>query len=495
MAQVFKLTRNSVDINLQDSAAPSNGNPRIMPRTASDGGRGWIPNTATAVYGREPDPVQEVIPLVIRAVNHNDLATAKQKLDDYMMRAVEYDKDTTQQYPVYLVDQLTGETTGRQALVLEGRAKISDEPHGVTTGAAFSMAVDLALTRMPYWEAATRRAFPAATPAAAASVIYDYTADPGSGAHDIVGDTLARISFLGINPEGANDQFGRLWIGTRSANKHGTLANFKNIWELEDGTNGTDASDVVDATASGGDAVDISPGTATWLERVGITFDDVGATEADNFGTFLWLLRSKQVDGGSGGTWEIQLRWGYQDWNDDDFIRGPIVQNKDVTWDFLEMGIQKLPLRNLQSITTTDLSATAEGTLEIQVWARRTAGAANDDLVIDCLCPIPVDESWLVSKNRDATEAGDGTHTDYWLYGQGPHNRRQAVVLRTTTAPATTVRALGELWTDGLGLPIGDGRMVIVYQHRGSSVLADTIKVGEASSFYVERWLNLRGAE
>ncbi len=492
MAQVFQLVRNSVVVKLQDTAAPSGGNPRIMPRTASDGGRGWVPNTAQSVYGRQPDPVRETIPLEISATAHDDIAAAIQDINDYMQRAVEYDKDPTQQHAVYLVDQLTGETTGRQAVILNGRARIVDEPHGAKLGASFHAAVELALTRMPYWEAIDNRVLPSATPAAAASIAYDYTLSPGTGAHDIVGDSLARLVQLNIRPQGNSDRLGRLWIGTRSANKHGTLTSFKNIWELEDGTNGTDATDVGDGTASGGNAVDINPGTTTWVERLGITLDDISADEEENFGSFLWLLRAKRVDGGTGGTWEVQLRWGYEPMSDDDFIRGPIVEVKSTNWEYHEMGIQKLPLRNLQTIPITSISSTHEGQLEIQLWARRTAGVTNDDLLVDCLCPVPVDESWLVSDFLNGQVAGDGATFATWIAASSPKNARQAVVNTTITSP-TTFSRICNLWTDGLGLPIGDGRMIIVYSRRDSSDITDTI--GLTGGAYTERWEDLRGAE
>jgi len=238
--------------------------------------------------------------------------------------------------------------------------------------------------------------------------------------------------------------------------------------------------------------VTVTPGTATWAERLSIRLNDVSTDEPDNLGLFLWLLRAKV----SAGTWEVQLRYGYSLMDDDDFVRGPIVETSNTSWDYLEMGQAYVPIRDLQIIPASVLSVDVyEGTFMVQVWARRTAGAGTIDL--DCLCPITLDIGWLVSKNIDAAYRG-ATDKDHFTYAVGPQDKKAAYTLFVNAGVVTVLAGVPTLSTDGLYLPPGDGRLYVVYAHATSSVITDVIAIGSlspATQGYFERWSSLRGAE
>lgn len=327
----------------------------------------------------------------------------------------------------------------------------------------------------------------------AASLVYDYTqAGSAVAAHDIVGDALARIQFLNIAPVSVGDEISRLWIGIRSVKKHKAtgLSNFITIWECEAGTLGTDAALAADATASpgvvGNTKVTITPGTATWAKRLSIDLQDVTANFEDNFGRFLWLLRTKV----SAGKWDVQLRFGYGTMAAADLIQGPILSISSTSWNTLEMDESIIPLRDLHSFPLSVLPG-SENFCQVQIWARRTSGAGTLDL--DCLKPIPVDEGWLKSSGFTMTVVALGA--DQWYFGESPEQARQCLTYGLTGA-ISAFKYFAALEAPNFRLPPGDGRMVIVHARASSSVLADRIGLNSSDvGKYYESWYTLRGTE
>jgi hypothetical protein len=210
---------------------------------------------------------------------------------------------------------------------------------------------------------------------------------------------------------------------------------------------------------------------------------DVSANENDNFGDYLWLLRHKltQAD-----TWEVQLRWGYAGMADADFVRGTIVEITSTSWDYAEMGRQMIPLRQHQAIELAALGDAYEANYQVQIWARRTVDAeAAGLLYLDCLCLLPIDEGWLKSWDFDLPAAATAT----WIFGEGPRGAIQALAYDGT--PVTTYMA--SLATGQFRLPVGDGRLYIIYA--GASAHDLTLGFTMSTFNYWERWANLRGSE
>lgn len=459
---------------------------------------GWVPKTAEAIENYDPLPVVEVLKIASNFATQDALAAALISVEKLAFEAARFRNDRQQVNPPWLYDQLASETGGRRAAIRRIALKQLADTHGVGTGDAGSMIgarpnFELAIEREPWWERTSEVTLPQATPAAAASIVYDYTATA-----DIVGDSAGRISFFSIS-SGTTYQapISRVWMGIRSANKHGigVLANFQNIWECEaaGATLGTDAARAADTTASPGGAtnkkVTITPGTATWAKRLTITLGDVIGDPTyvvENYGNFLWLLRT-QV---SSGTWEIQLRFGYENMADADFVQGPVRQLTNTAWDYVEMATYEIPLRNVRGGLFGGTYSLGDIYWTIQIWARRTVGTGTLDL--DCLCPIPIDEGFL--KAWGFTIEGDATDRVDWIFMEAPDGTTQWIAFNSYHF---STLAIGTPATHNFRLPPGDGRIVMVYARATSSVLTDRldyINYNGAGKYY-PRWLVLRGAE
>ena len=447
----------------------------------------WNQAVASPVYGGQPGPVKETMDLNVASTTHDLLAAAIQALDEYRVQADAYMRDGCTRAPVWLECKMNTETGTRRALVLSismsYRLPLYALHHGPPQN---TTQIRLELWREPWWEDTATTAGTTATPAAGAQVAYDYTAGGG----DVAGDVPARIHSLTLKPNQVGGQtLGQLWMGFRSLNKHGTIANFEPIWECEDGTNGIDAADVAEpGTASAGNKVTITPGTATWAKRMSITLLDVtGALVPidENYGLFVWLLRSKV----SAGTWEVQLRFGYTGMPDDDYVRGPIVEITNTSWDYTSQAVQSIPLINRQVMTTAIASYAYDNSFTVQIWARRTDGAGT--LSLDCLCPVPADEGFLSANNFTCTYTSANDY-DEVVFTESPSDQVAAEAHNIVVATTAWFTRIPTLSRQAFREPLGDGRLYIVYARPGSSVLTDTVEV---MALRYDCWASLRGAE
>ena len=481
MARIIQLTdgTNTVDFV---AATGIRGQPSWLQKISYPTGDRSIPPYTT-----------EVIPVIIRNTTVDGVATDLQLFHFLQKQAAEYWVDKTAITPVWFYCQVNNETSPRNALVkslaIEFRPGLGDLYECNVLDGVLGQVI---IVRHPDWEMAGGwdgptffRSLPEVALATGVSRAYDYTAaGSGIGARDVTGDVGARISRFTCT-SGAADALSRLWMGMRSANKHGTLANFILFWECENAgaTLGTDAARAADATANpgggGNTKVTITPGTATWAKRLTIELDDVTANESDNFGEFLWLLRAKV----SAGTWEVQVRYAYSAMDDDDFVLGDIIELENTSWDIFETDVQVVPLRDLHVLTLADRADSFDDTFAIQIWARRTDGAGTLDL--DCLMPLPIDEGW--SKMSWST-----TGTVIATFGMSPEDTMYGVA-------DTAGVAFEDIMTiehDGFYLPPGDGRMIIIIARETTSDITDTLQINGADwGKYAERWLSLRGAE
>ncbi len=480
MAVVWKLRRGTTDLTLNAAAAAGL-------RTEN-----WNPKVAMPINNADPPSLVENIDLIADQTSHDNLASAVQSLDDMRLRADRYIRDKTETVPVWLHAKMDSETGERRALVraidMGWRSPMTDSK-GMPAGNKAQLRVDI--ERAPWWEITAHTHSPrnSASETLGAAIIYDYTAAGlGVGAHDIVGDVPARIGALYVQSPAAGALVGRLWMGIRSTKTMEAPrvpSEFDPIRECENGTNGTDAADAVDATASNGNKVTVTPGTATWAKRLSLSLtQDPGTNYGAQLGDFLWLLRTKV----SAGTWELQLRWGYSAMADDSYVRGPIVELTNTSWDYLEMGRMPVPLRDLHAFTLDIVNSSFDQSYTVQVWARRTVGAGTLDL--DCIVCLPIDEGWLKSWNFTLTAADAD---DEWLFTEGPGGSIYCASYDGTTS---LIQDFASAAYHNFRLPVGDGRMIIVYAGATSSDILNGIIVnpGDAGEYY-ERWANLRGAE
>lgn len=444
--------------------------------------RDYVPQVATPTGdGTIPPYIREEIPIRIKGTSADNLASVLQTLHLLQRTAAEYWMDPTQDTPVWFHCKLNAETEERRALVKAVELILASNPYAVRPDFTDKgIKGTLIVERHPYWERTASISMPEETLLSGAAIIYDPTS-----VTDIVGDVAARIKPFDVRSLG--DPLNRFWIGLRSVDKHGTLGNFVEIWECEDGTNNPNESGVTDDAAT--DPNGASPGSAAgifvklietdlnwddeWHEVMGIRIEQVTANYDDNKGRFLWLLRSMVTS----GTWEVQLRFGYNQMDDDTYTRGDIIEVSATTWNFHEMGQAMIPLHGAR----LSGDEVYDNLWEIQIWAQRTSGSG--DLYLDCLCPLPIDEGYLIASNL--IESGGAQA--YLYYQAGPND--DVLVSSRTDMP--------EWSTWNFALPSrgnGDMRMIIVFARDSTSILTDDIQIFSSSEYY-PRWLSLRGTE
>lgn len=479
MARVFKLVRGAATVALDNASG-------IQIRSGADN---WQPRWPTAEP--DPPPLAETLRLKATASSADNLAGTMQAWWDMQRWAAEYREDANGTAPVWFHVKLDGETGERRSLVHRIDTAMTDS--GITEAIDQEIALfDAVIERGPYWESIGTVALNSGTALyTGASVVWDYTASPGA---DIVGDVPGRLYALtmmqnevGGSPSGLD--IDTMWMGVRSAARHGTLANFVNIWECEDAqaTPGTDATGTALVGASGGTALHIAPGTSAWAIRLGISLSAVTSNYVDNWGDYLWLLRAQVTS----GVWEAKLRYcSFSSSATAAYVEGPTVEISNTDWRYAEMGVANIP-----GYVTDALPPVARDSASwrIEVWARRTDGSGA--LRIDCLCPIPVDEGILVL--RDIGLVPDVPGPVMFIAGSSPRGEWTSVGY----GPTGAIWHKAEVDTAGFALPPGDGRMIIAAQgtaasNIGLNLIFDSYNATYApDSAYVPRWVNLRGGE
>ena len=442
--------------------------------------RKWYPKIADIDPDTIPPYLVEDLDIRVSRGSDDDLAASLRALDEMRRWAAVYEKDEALQNPVWWFCQMLGESGQRRVYVrkITGEWRSDPlEPAGLAK--AHQAALRLQITRHPYWEDHSRQSGYTVHQQAGASILYDYTQVDGPTGGDVAGNVPARSTFT-IYASGMVD---RVWAGIRSE-LHGDPASFENIWECENAnaTAGTDCSaPTTDADASPGSGdtkrvVDFAT-EAGWAKRWTIRLDDAADAAGYNLGRMLWLFRGK-VD--SGTECEVQLRFGYAGAEDTDFIEGPIVPVTHTSYDQHEMGQSQMPPLTMHGygdswVYWSYLDAA------VQIWARRTSGSGS--LHLDCLCPVPIDEGWLIAHNIQAI-SGRGMAFYYTEYDH-------PVCTRQKYSPPYSGH-IPEFAAHNFRYPPGDGRLVVVPARVNDSSI--TLNHSLTSSWY-PRWVNLRGSE
>jgi len=428
--------------------------------------REYTPKIATPPGDNSiPEYITEVLPCRVNEASDDALATELQKMAAFQKLATLYWEDPTEDTPVWFQMKLDSETGARRALVKNINVVPTSSWFQDATGTDRWIECDVVILRHPYWERTSTVTLATSSGMTGASIVYDPTS-----AVDIVGDVPGRIEKLVLSWAAA-DPLDRFWMGLRSANKHGTLANFAPIWECEDGTNVTDAADAVDGTASDGNKVTVTPGTATWAKRMHILLSDVTANYTDNYGRFVWLLRAKV----SAGTWEVYMRYGHDSMPDDEYVRNDVVKITNTSWYYFNLGQMMIPLHGAQLPEEGGASHQ-----DIQLWARRTVGAGTLDM--DCICPFPIDEGYCVVSNGDTGTTGN-------LYFKASPKDEEFV-----NSMSTYARKMCPFESNTFRLPVGDMRLIFIVTRDTSSDLTDVLNVSTGPTYY-PRWTSLRGSE
>jgi hypothetical protein len=475
MASVFKLTRNSVDVDL------------LQANNAGWRTEQWRPRVATVTGNRMPPLVTETVDLMADATTHDTLATDFQDLDNYRWLAREYIKDRTQEHPVWLHAKMDNETGERRALVhdieLAWRTDNVDE-NGLWANTNEAR-VRANIVRGPFWEDTTANTKTAGSNVSILGGAYDYSGT------DVVGDAPARLYHLTFTNDANTDEYNKAWIGFRSANKHGTLGNFDPVWECEDYTAAyTDVSKSGDATASPGGAGDTKAvsdfsSSEAWQNRLVFRLDDFYTTNySDMYGRFVVLLRAKV---GASTTCEVKLRH-HASWGDGNFYHeGPILEVSATSWTMHNLGTFTIPVRNLHNFPLATWIDDYDLNDRFALWGRRTSG--TNDLEMDCLIFVPADELFLYVDGINYE--GSSAIPNPTIITQSPEGLW--AVMTVQDAATDYWYSVGAVAPQGIGVPVGDGRMYCVMaDDDNANTLGDTY---DASMQLIPRWYNLRGSE
>jgi hypothetical protein len=280
----------------------------------------------------------------------------------------------------------------------------------------------------------------------------------------IDGSRPARMSSFQVQGiSGGGGPIDRIWAGIRPT-RYG-VASMVTLWELEDGTPGTDATVAEVAGASPADGADnevtIDFSTNTLINRVSMTVDD--AISGGNFrhaiGRYMVLLRYSMSSGATDVI--VEMRTGYPD-NTTFAPHGEHVLDGTTAWRLEPLGEIQIPSFPLRE-NVGDVDAVARN-FTIQIHAIRTAGA---NLHLDALILIP-SEHFVSIEN--ATVEYDGAAAKVFLFIT-EYGEEIAYQEATDGLLKTNLVSSFNNWR----LPVEGGLLVVAGERASSSVITDTI--------------------
>lgn len=191
-----------------------------------------------------------------------------------------------------------------------------------------------------------------------------------------------------------------------STRRRGTPSNYSNLVQAEDMTNGTDASDVVDAAFSGGNKVRISFGTNTSITpvRLSDTFPGNGTSTVEARGEYRVYGRMAMTT----GTDTITVKLGYGTSSSAPIFNDAKVLPNVTNAVWVDLGLVPVPMFS-DPVTSGYSGVATKAVLPfVGLYASRT-GSGNLD--VDCLMFMPADDQTLICKfpSTDTTYAIDGT--------------------------------------------------------------------------------------
>lgn len=275
---------------------------------------------------------------------------------------------------------------------------------------------------------------------------------------------MMNFQVQGVN--GGGGPITRIWAGIRPT-RYG-VANMETLWELESGTNGTDATDDEIAGASPGtganNTVVVNFGTNTMINRVGMTVDDAitGGNFRHAIGRYLVLLRYSMSSGATNVI--AEMRTGYP--NNTTFAphgEHPLTGTTD--WRLEPMGEIQIPSFPFRE-NVGDVDAVARN-FTIQIHAIRTAGA---NLYLDALILIP-SEHFVSVENAAIIYDGLASKMRVRITEYG-----EEVALQEATDGQLSTNLVSSL--NNWRYPIEGGLLVVAGERVSSSIVTDTISYG-----------------
>jgi hypothetical protein len=314
--------------------------------------------------------------------------------------------------------------------------------------------------------------------------------------NSIYGDAPARLDFIGFTGTpgagSAIDIYGA-YIAFRSSKRHGTLANFVPLWELEDGSVPVLGSDTAAATQAGAspdalanNCMETDFSTAPGFgERVYIEFSDVTANFSDNYGRFVVLYRG-QVDAATSCTVRVDSRLASSTMTPGaSGIPGTaFTVDNSSTWRIFDTGlvVQFQPTGTHTQLNITELYG-------FTISASQDTGVGS--LYSDCLILVPIDEYMLyyrLNPIKIVGVAGEYARMSMWF---GPDDSK---VVYEYTWPSNLVMGIDIPYTEGAGVPPGyltRAYFVIFDSPDGDNTLTPNTVI---KTKYYPRYHSLQGA-
>lgn len=428
----------------------------------------------TGVPERAPDqdmPVIETYQCKITGTNDDDLASQLNSLNRVLDRAARYDKDSTEENEIWMVDKLSNETNGRKSLILGGTWKYDINPHSVPTSNEHTVFITLSIKRMPYYEGIGSQIVQST-----GLTVFGGSVDLSTEA---VGDMPSRTQIYVTKNTGTIDT---LWLGFRSELKHPSgITNFAPLWEAEKGTMGTNTATTTsyDASSTGTTpkAIIVSFANANWDERVRILASDIsGANAGSQAGRFLVLGRMR-LDTGT-DTIQARLRSGWYS-----SVVSPQYKTLDpvtisgTDFKYYELGTVKFPPIFGSSFSNpAGYGVYSMYNAALSLLAARTSGSTSK-LVVDHFAMVPIDEGYAKIS---------GAPLGRVIISTTPKNTPL-----TASFPAGYFDGSPAMSQNKFFIPVGTNSVYVFGQRSGISVIGDTVDF-QANGF--ARYYSLRGA-
>lgn len=433
--------------------------------------------------------VREVITLKLQGTSKDDLAAMTQEIDEKIKQVEWWLNDPgVERYQVWIRVQLENESLPRQAQI------ISIQPPDTVRVFTPEERIDnfigdyqIGIERTPFWE--DPYPYPTTNDLSGISTLGGMV----QFNETIYGDVPARLPLFSLLPnDSSNNGLTDFWIGFRTS-RLGNPANFQPVWDLKDGSLGTDATTTADANANSGTRITVSFATdATLVTRAFISMQQslaVLANSVDQRGTFTLLMRARCSD----ATTTCRARVLYAITNSGTGLTNfQIYRGRQVIttvgtgadYQLWEMGKVTVPPYRIKNDMILDR-------FSITVQAERIAGSGS--LYLDCLVFIPTDEGATKCILDGGITSNTSASVNLHVYADD-----------TTTATHTDISKPTKIVKTGLHKPEkhfdlpanGEKPYIILAASQRGLTQNDGNKLGGSSGltyFYIPRWRTLRG--
>ena len=389
-----------------------------------------------------------------------NLITGHNNIMAVLEKARLYHEDPLQSNSWWLEANANGESAKR-ALLYEGSLQALTGVGLDPLMATKKLRLGCSLSRHPLWETVTPTTETHATNVSLTGGMWVPSTIP-------VGTCPGRIATWKMTGTGGTTVT-RIWSGIRPT--YNGTAGFIALQECETGTEGTDAVDTLGgATDSGDRYVLVNFATVTTMaNRLTKYVNQMGGTISHYKGRYLVLLRCKV----SAGTIAVQMKMGLPGTSTTALAESAPVYLTNTAYQLIDLGEVQIPPYGVRETTST-----AWGTMQLQFWAERVAGAGT--LTMDAFILMPSEH--MIYGNELTIAAPEGS-SGFSAYTHADDTYR---VETLTDVPYSVTEYLVRepYW------PVEGGIMVCAGETAAGHDLVITIK---PSLTVFPRWYNFRG--